>query len=96
MITNAPIRWGRSLLLGILAAVDLAVCSPVWMLAPMGGPVPFTLFWLLITSPFLISKSANTAKDGGGTGGDRNSEAEQTKECRERGGEITAGVGLEP
>jgi hypothetical protein len=53
-ITNAPIRWGRSLLLGVLAVAALAVCSPAWMLAQMGGPVPFTAFWLLIATPFFL------------------------------------------
>jgi hypothetical protein len=54
IITNATIRWGRSLLLGVLAVAALAVCSPAWMLAQMGGPVPFTFFWLLIASPFFL------------------------------------------
>ena len=33
---KAPVPWGRSLLLGILATIGLACCTPIWMLAQMG------------------------------------------------------------
>ncbi len=54
IFSNTSIYWGRSLFLGLLATVGLGVCSPLWMLAQMGGPIPFTSFWLLITSPFFL------------------------------------------
>ena len=46
MKTSFP--WGRSLLLGALGALALGGCTPVWMLAQMGGPVPFGFLWLVV------------------------------------------------
>jgi hypothetical protein len=52
--TDIPIRWGRSLLLGIFATIALFACYPVWELGQMGGPIPFTYLWLPVTSLFLL------------------------------------------
>jgi hypothetical protein len=52
---TTPLRWGRSLLLGLLAAGGLAVASPVWMLAQMGTPVPFSFLWGTIVLPVLLA-----------------------------------------
>src|SRR5689334_3395486 len=54
MIAHARVPWGRSLLLGILAIIGLAAGYPVWGLAQMGGPVPFTSLWLVIIVPLLL------------------------------------------
>jgi glucose dehydrogenase len=46
--------WGRSLILGIIAAIGLAVGTPVWMLAQMGRPVDFSYLWLAVGIPALL------------------------------------------
>jgi hypothetical protein len=46
--------WGRSVLLGCLATAALMLCSPVWMLAQLGSPVPFYFLWGLIVGPLLL------------------------------------------
>ena len=51
---KAPVPWGRSLLLGIIATIGLAVCTPVWMLAQMGRPVDFSGLWLVVGIPALV------------------------------------------
>ena len=51
---KAPIPWGRSLLLGVLAAFGLAVGTPVWMLFQMGRPVDFACLWLAVGIPTLL------------------------------------------
>ena len=42
------IPWRRSLLLGFLGTLALGGCTPLWMLAQMGGPVPFGYLWFAI------------------------------------------------
>jgi glucose dehydrogenase len=42
------------LLLGIIAAIGLAVCTPVWMLAQMGRPIDFSGLWLVVGIPVLV------------------------------------------
>ena len=51
---KTPIPWGRSLLLGVLATVGLAVGTPVWMLFQMGRPVDFAYLWLAVGIPALL------------------------------------------
>ena len=61
-IIETPLRWGRSLVLGVLAAAALAAASliwvlaemPIWMLAQIGGPVPFSILWVVIVAPSLL------------------------------------------
>jgi hypothetical protein len=48
------VPWGRSLLLGILGALALGACTPAWMLAQMGGPVPFGYVWIIVGGAALL------------------------------------------
>lgn len=49
-----PIPWGRALVLGILPTVALAACTPLWLLAQMGGPVGFGQAWVIVFAPALL------------------------------------------
>jgi hypothetical protein len=46
--------WGRALGLGFLAAAVLLLCSPIWLLAQLGGPVAASWFWALAVTPTLF------------------------------------------
>lgn len=46
-------QWGRYLVLGLVAGGALQLCSPVWMLAQLGGPQPFWIFCSLVVVPLL-------------------------------------------
>jgi hypothetical protein len=53
-ILTQGFKWGRYMLLGLVAGAALQLCSPVWMLAQMGGPQPFWIFCALVVVPLLV------------------------------------------
>lgn len=63
-----PIPWGRALVLGILPTVALAACTPLWLLAQMGGPVGFGQAWVICLCSGSASDSVcpQNEKDGCG------------------------------
>jgi hypothetical protein len=53
-ILTPGFKWGCYLLLGLVAGAALQLCSPVWMLAQLGGPQPFWILCVLVVVPLLV------------------------------------------